>query len=56
MAELSLTYEAPASTPEPPKAPPVGEKHPPRDRKHPPEPVPVKDPPAEPGARGPYVV
>src|SRR5262245_41033792 len=66
-AQLSFTYEAPASTPEPPQPPPVGEKQPPRDRKHPPEPadeapetpptepepVPVKDPPPEPGSRGP---
>jgi hypothetical protein len=68
MAELyamNLTDEAPASTPEPPRPP--GED---RDRKHPPEPdddapetpptdpapVPVQDPPAEPGSRGPYVV
>jgi hypothetical protein len=64
MAELKLTDEAPASTPEPPRPP--GD----RDRKHPPEPdedvpetpptdpepVPVQDPPPEPGSRGPYVV
>jgi hypothetical protein len=66
MEQLHFTYEAPVSTPEPPKAPPVGDKGhkrppepddeapetPPTD----PEPVPVQDPPSEPGRRGPYVV
>ena len=67
MAEFHLIDEAPAHTPEPPKAPPI-EKGPPRSRlpetddeapetpPTDPEPVPVKDPPAEPGSRGPYVV
>jgi hypothetical protein len=64
MAELYLTDEAPASTPEPPRPPDD------KNRKRPPEPdddapetpptdpmpVPVIDPPAEPGSRGPYVV
>jgi hypothetical protein len=62
MAQLELTFDAPAS-------PPADEKDRPRDRKAPvpddeapetpptdPEPVPVQDPPSEPGRRGPFVV
>ncbi len=66
MAQLHLTYEAPATTPEPPQPPPPdkdwNDRPPGPDGEAPetpptePEPVPVQDPPSEPGSRGPYVV
>jgi hypothetical protein len=67
MAQLELTFDAPASPPADEKERPTDR---PRDRKAPPapddeapetpptdpKPVPVQDPPSEPGRRGPYVV
>ncbi|MEO5819498.1 MAG: hypothetical protein ABIT71_03270 [Vicinamibacteraceae bacterium] len=64
MAELNLTDEAPASTPEPPrppggderKGPPHPEDEAPETPPTDPSPVPIQDPPPEPSSRGPYVV
>ena len=65
MSLMHLTSEAPASTPEPPLPPagdPTRKRIPDEDEEAPetpptePEPVPVQDPPSEPGRRGPYVV